>query len=245
MKQFSLMAMLCLFFSLTVSAQTSTYINKTGKVLSLKKAKSTFKASKDQLTISVAKTGGKAETQVNIYVNNKFKAKIEFDNGNYTRTKTKTLNNVKNKNIKVEIVNQSVGNTFKYRLTCKGKNTSSSTAGTNDSNLSTGTSNCPKLVTNKSGTVYAGGPKTFNIKPKCNKLEIKVAKTGGKAETQVNVYINNQFSHQYKIEFDNGNYTRTKTKTLTGVKNKNIKVVIVNQSVANKFKYTFKATQKN
>ena len=212
-------------------SQTITYVNKTGTVYSANPGTSTFKATTDEVTIRLSKTGGKAETQVNIYVNNSFKAKMEFDNGNYTRTLTRTLKGVKNKTIKIKIVNQSVANKFQYRLLCTG--------------VKPPVSQCPKVVQNFSGTVYAAGPKNFTIKPKCNKLEIKVAKTGGKAETQVNVYINNQFQQAYKMEFDNGNYTRTITRTLQNVKNKTVKVTIVNQSIANKFQYRFTATQKN
>lgn len=209
-------------------SSTITYVNKTGKVYSANPGSSKFTATTDEVTIKVSKTGGKAETQVSVYVNGVFTKKIEFDNGRYTSTKTKTISGVRNKEVKVKIVNQSLANTFSYRLVCTGVETNV----------------CPKVLENYNGTVYAGGPKRFTLTPKCGNLELRVSKTGGKAETQVSVYVNNVFQQNKKMEFDNGRYSKTKTVTLHDVMNKTVRVEIVNQSVTNKFKYRFTAVQK-
>ena len=75
----------------------------------------------EDVNVRLKKTGGKARAQVNIYVNGHLTKKIKFDNGDYTTDyKTRKLTNVKGKNIKVEIVNQSVGNTFSYDLKLEG-----------------------------------------------------------------------------------------------------------------------------
>ena len=209
-----------------------TYINKSGTVYSARPGSASFRATTDEVTIKVTKTGGQAETQVNIYVNNRLTKKMEFDNGRYSnKAVTRVLKGVKNKNIQVKIVNQSVTNTFKYKLLCTGDQPAGSL--------------CPKVIEKFSGTVYSVRPRAFTLKPQCNDLLLKVAKTGGKAETQVNVYVNGRFQHAHKLEFDNGNGTRTRTTTLRNVKGRTVKVEIVNQSATNTFKYTFTATQQN
>lgn len=205
-----------------------TYVNKTGKVYSPSPGSAKFTSTTDEVTIKVTKTDGRAETQVNIYVNGVFTKKMEFDNGNYSNTtKTRTITGTKGKEVKVTIVNQSVGNTFSYRLVCTGKQ------------------ECPSDLENTSGTVYAAGPKTFTLRPDCDRLVIEVEKTGGRAETQVNVYVDNVFKQKKKMEFDNGLNTKTERRTIFNAAGKTVKVEIVNQSVANTFKYKFKATQKD
>lgn len=214
------------------ATQTVRFVNKTGTVYSANPGRATFKATTDKVIIKLTKTGGKAETQVNIYVNNRFSKKMEFDNGNYSgRSYTRTLTGVKNKTIKVEIVNQSVANTFKYSLVCTGEKPA--------------VPNCPKVVLNKTGKVYSVRPGTHTVRPTCNNLEIKLQKTGGRAETQANVYINGRFQQSAKMEFDNGPAKPSRTKLLRGVRGKTVKIEIVNQSVGNTFDYRLTCTQKN
>ena len=75
-----------------------------------------FEAHYNRVDIKIRKTGGRARTQVNIYLNNVYQGHITFENGDYKRTETYSLNNAKGKMVKVEIVNQSVTNRFDYRL---------------------------------------------------------------------------------------------------------------------------------
>ena len=75
-----------------------------------------FEAHYNRVDISVLKTGGRARTQVNIYLNNVYQGHLTFENGDYKRIQTYSLNNAKGKMVKVEIVNQSATNRFDYKL---------------------------------------------------------------------------------------------------------------------------------
>lgn len=115
----------------------------------------------------------------------------------------------------------------------------------NQTSTSSNFKGCDRSLTKKSGEVFSVAPGILTTIATSNKVTISVKKTGGRAETQVNIYVNNVLKHNKKIEFDNGAYTTAyKNRILTGVKGKNIKVEIVNQSVANSFKYTAKITGK-
>ncbi len=75
-----------------------------------------FEAHYNRVDVSVLKTGGRARTQVNIYLNNVYQGHLTFENGDYKRIETYSLNNAKGKTVKVEIVNQSATNRFDYKL---------------------------------------------------------------------------------------------------------------------------------
>ncbi len=97
---------------------------------------------------------------------------------------------------------------------------------------------CKQVLKSKTGVVYSAAPGILEKRATSNSVTIKVKKTAGRAETQVNIYVNGNLKLNKKIEFDNGNYTTDyKTRVLNGVKGKLIKVEIVNQSVANTFSY--------
>lgn len=95
---------------------------------------------------------------------------------------------------------------------------------------------CTRTLASKSGTVYAGGPVKINLKPTSSSITVKVNKTDGKAQTIVNIYVNNV--RKGYIQFNNGKYTTSKSKTISGVKGKSVRVEVINQSVGNKFKYS-------
>ena len=120
--------------SFTTFAQTCSreLTSKTGTVYSANPGTMTTTATSDQVTIKIRKTGGRAETQVNVYVNNVMQSNpIEYDNGTYIPSgwQSRTLNNVNGKQIKVRIVNQSVGNTFKYQAKINGNSKNITTYG--------------------------------------------------------------------------------------------------------------------
>ena len=119
------------FFS-QVNAQTCPTVlkSKTGKVYSANPGIVKTVAHSSQATVRIKKTGGKAETQVNIYINNVQQPNpIEFDNGPRIAKgwKTRTLSNVDGKEIKVQIVNQSVANTISYKVQIEGESKSITT----------------------------------------------------------------------------------------------------------------------
>ena len=197
----------------------TTLTNRTGTVYSAGPAIQTFTATSDEVTVTVAKTDGRAETQVNIYVNNQFNKKIEFDNGNYTDTKSRTLTGVKNKSIKVEIVNQSVGNTFQYRLTATGEST----------DLGSDSGNLMGQITKTMTTTRACG----------NSVKIKLTRTGGNAKGTVYIYRGNTRVHD---EIWEGNQN-TIEKTFTGSNNQTYRIEVKNISVGNTLKFNMDATQ--
>lgn len=100
---------------------------------------------------------------------------------------------------------------------------------------------CSITLGNKTGEVFSVAPGILQARATSESVTVKVRKTGGRAETQVNIYVNGTLKRAKKIEFDNGNYTtQYKNRVLNNVKGKMIKVEIVNQSVANTFKYNAK-----
>ncbi|MEM9823777.1 MAG: hypothetical protein AAF985_22020 [Bacteroidota bacterium] len=216
------MALFALLLSTTgVEAQcTKTYASKSGTVLAAGPAKIKFKPEANSVTISVNKTGGRAQTIANIYVNNQYRDKIEFSNGRYTREKSKTISGVKNKNVKVEIINQSVGNKFKYSMKAKGQ------AG---SNLGTGTGN-PAPQAKKSVT--------FDRACK-NRVNIKVERREGTARANVFIYHGS-------IKVDDGILDRNQPRinfSLSNSTNKRYRVEVKNVSVGNRIKFRASATQ--
>ncbi len=104
---------------------------------------------------------------------------------------------------------------------------------------------CMQALTKKSGEVFSLAPGILTVRATSNAVTVSIKKTGGRAETQVNIYVNNVLRQNQVIEFNNGSYTTPyKSKLIRGVKGKIIKVEIVNQSVANSFRYTAKITGK-
>ncbi len=85
--------------------------------------KSSKKACKNNATVKVKKTGGKARTTVLVYAANTkngagtLKDSYEFPNGNSKSTKTFNISGVNGKFIRVELKNRSATNRFKYTVT--------------------------------------------------------------------------------------------------------------------------------
>lgn len=81
-------------------------------------------AKNNTVTITLRKTDGKAKTGVTICTTDKRNGKrtvhsYTFNNGNYTRTKTFTISNARNKVISINMRNYSVGNKFKYTISAR------------------------------------------------------------------------------------------------------------------------------
>lgn len=176
MKQIKMMIML-LIITFQVSAQTckSTLIEKTGSVLSAAPGIVKITSKSNDIVVSVLKTGGKAETQINIYVDGQIKSKIEFDNGNYTSNnvpKTRNINGVKGKEIKIEIVNQSVANKFDYNVKIEG---SIKSLMPNDE-IETG-----NLLFNTKKTVLVNGSCTL-------KTKLTIKRVDGNARATITIY---------------------------------------------------------
>jgi len=179
----------------TTIAQTCsrTLTSKSGTVYSANPGTLTTTATSDQVTIRIKKTGGRAETQVNVYVNNVMQSNpIEYDNGTYIPSgwQTRTLNGVNGKQIKVKIVNQSVANTFKYDAKIQGNSNNVTTTGSKVSGRLLGQTN-----------------KTIYTNPSCTgKARIIVRRTDGNARGNIRVWEKNGSSwnllnnHSYTFE---------------------------------------------
>jgi hypothetical protein len=218
----------------TTIAQTCsrTLTSKTGTVYSANPGTMTTTATSNQVTIKIRKTGGKAETQVNVYINNVMQSNpIEYDNGSYKPSgwQTRTLNNVNGKQIKVKIVNQSVANTFKYEAKINGNSKNITTSG----NKVTG-----RLMGQTNKTIYSN--------PSCtNKARIIVRRTAGQARGNIRVWERRGASWAL---LNNHTYTFEKNqdkKIFVVNSNKKLKVELRNVSVGNTLSYVMNALAAN
>lgn len=199
---------------------TKTYATKSGTVMPAGPAKMTFKPDVNTITVEVNKTKGKAQTIVNIYVNNQRKAYMTFTNGKYSKKMTKRVSGVKNKNVRVEIVNQSVGNKFTY---------SAKATGLAGSNLGS-----------ENGNPAPQAQKRVTFDKVCkNRINIKLVRTQGKARANVFIYKGN--TQVWNGIFDK-NDTRL-NKSFSGAAGKTFSVVVKNVSVGNRIRFTASATQ--
>ena len=196
---------------------------KKGKVYSV--APGILKASSkyEDVNVLIKKTGGKARTQVNIYVNGRLTKKIKFDNGDYTTDyKTRKLTNVLDKNIKVEIINQSIGNTFSYDLKLEGVS----------QNLIPRLIRVVGLLYHKSKTIYTNASCT-------GKAKIVFHRIVGNAYVEIKVYEkrgSTYSSSPIKKLRINGN---ERNKTFTVNSSKPLKILIWNISRATVAEFTF------
>lgn len=211
-------------------AQTcpSILLSKSGTALSVRPAVAKKRATTNNVTVRVKKTGGRAETQVNIYINNVIQPpkKMEFDNGNDTPTKVRQLSGVRGKEIKVEIVNQSVGNKFKYKLDIQGRSS--------------------YLAESKTGKLMGQQNKTIITKPSCTgKTEIVVERTNGKARGNIRVW---QKVGANWVAMNNLSETLEKSERIEKIpvnSNKALKIELRNVSVGNTLSYKMYAKVKN
>ncbi len=196
---------------------SKTLSSRSGTVMAGGPAKTTFTSTASEVTISVSKTGGKAQTIVNIYVNNQKRTDIVFNNGNYTDTKKKTISNVNGKSIRVEIVNQSVANKFQYSFKATGE--------TND-------------LGEMQGNLAGQDKKTVTLSTSCdNNVKITVSRTGGTA--RANVFVKLGSNTVKSVVFDKDE-TR-KVITVNNANNKRYTVEVKNVSVGNWFKFEMDA----
>lgn len=176
----------------------------------------------EETFVMVKKDGGKAQTLVNIYVDGQLRDKITFDNGDYTTDwKTKTITGTKNKEVKVDIINQSVGNKFEYAAKLEGV--------------------LPTLMRSggpETGTLLLNTQKTFSTNISCtNRYRIIVTRISGSARATVRAFQNNNQSsplgsitiepNEQKKEFV---VSHTSGVTMFGV-------IIQNLSLTDKFEY--------
>lgn len=101
------------------SAQGCEKVIKTssGTVFGGSPAKASFRPSEKDVLFEIQKIGGRAKVTVQFYVNDQLweDQTITFPSGSQASSKTKRLEGVKGKNIRVQIVNHAVGNKFDYK----------------------------------------------------------------------------------------------------------------------------------
>jgi hypothetical protein len=182
------------------------YLEKTGTVNSVKRSTTTFKSTTDWVTISLSKTGGRAHTIVQIYANNLLKETLEFTAGNSLPGKTYTLTDARGKNIKIEMINKSVANTFQYALKCTGQNT------------------CRQNET--AGTVEGGQSKIYDYTPQCKGTTVRITRTGGRAAGRAEIW--NRAQLVTTLEFPKGVVPDAKWYTFQDVEDSLIRIVIKN-----------------
>ena len=196
-----------------------TLASKDGVVYSVNPGYLTTVARSNKVTVSIKKTGGRAKTIVNIYAGNQLKKRIIFENGDYKTTKQRVLNNVKNKKIKVEIVNQSVGNTFKYTAKINGK----------DIRLTPDR----KAVTGNLGGQFE---KNVRTRYSCTgKVRVIVKRTGGTARATLLIFEGTKTLKSVIFERNQN------TKNFILNANSGIKIKLKNISIGNVFKYKINA----
>jgi len=187
---------------------SSTLKEKTGLVRAAIPAKIKVTPTSSAVTIKIKKTSGRAATQVSFYVNGTMRVhKTEqYVNGNYSESdyRSITLGNVQNKEVRVEIVNQSVGNRFGYSLKIDGEtNILSSTGG--------------KLQ----GTLAPQQNKTIFSNASCTgATRMIVRRTNGKARANIRVWE----------QLNNGTWRRMDQHTKTLEKDQDKKIFVVNSS---------------
>lgn len=220
----SLIFVLFLFQGTSTAQCNKILANRSGSVYAAGPAKESFKATGNSVTVKVQKTGGRAQTIVNIYVNNQRKKYISFNNGNYTKTKSVVVPTSPNQNVRVEIVNQSVGNKFEYRLTCTGP--------------------APSSLGSVSGNLVGQAKKTQTFDRVCaskNKINITISRTGGQARGTVIVKKNGR---QIDSKVLNNQQTRMNL-SYSNAGNARYTVELKNVSVGNTLGYRMSASQTN
>lgn len=227
-----LSAMLFVAATFTTTAQTCNkqIKSKTGKVYSAAPGVievSNIKGS--SVTVKIKKTAGKAETQVNFYINGAMQPKVvNFDNGTYKNPKwtVRTFNNVQGKKLTVKVVNQSVANTFSYDCRIIGK-----------------TSNLLNGATRVTGNLAGNTKKTIYTKSGCtNKTKITIVQTSGKARATYRVWAKQANGQWSELLNKNGTIEKAeKSKTIIVNTNKQLKVEVKNVSIGNMFGYRITA----
>ncbi len=225
-----ILALAVLMVGITTNAQscTSTLKTRSGTVMAGGPAKTTFTATSNSVRISVNKTGGKAKTTVNIYANGSFKDRMIFENGRDTPTKAKTITGVSGKSIRVDIVNQSVANKFKYSMKATGSTTNLAIGG------------------RKTGRLLGNQKKTLETNASCtNKTRVTIKRTSGRARGTVRVWrkVGNSWVEHSSDTFERSQPRNEMVLTLNG--NNKFKVELKNISIGNTFSYTMDARVRN
>ena len=224
------LAIVMVCFGLNAQAQTctSTLKSRTGTVMAGGPAKINFTATSNSIKVTIDKTGGKAKTTVNIYANGAFKDRIIFENGRDTPKKSKTITGVSGKNIRVDIVNQSVANKFKYKMTATGSS----------SNLSKTGKQTGKLMGQQKKTIYTNASCT-------NKTKVIIKRTSGKARGTVRVWKKNGNSW---TEYSSDTFERSQPGNQMVINvntSRELKIELKNVSVGNTFGYSMEAKVRN
>lgn len=233
MKTIQFIACLSLFFLFTISpsnviAQTCEKVikSRTGTVYAGGPARTTFTPNESVVTIEIRKKSGRAQTTVNFYIDGQLQLNktLTFQNGNYTDTQSSTLRNVRGREVRVDIVNQSVANKFEYSLKARVQTL---------------------WLGSGKGNIYGQDKKTFTLSVACqNDARITIQRTGGKAKAIINVYTLSGRSLNNGGTVMNRNQSSIRI-PISGIRNQRIRVEVKNVSVANWLKFSMDARNIN
>lgn len=244
-RSFFILALLCLFSNTNMlngasaaladeraANSTKVYLNKNGSITPGKAAIFNFRSTTDQVLVHVIKRGGQAIGWVEVYVDNVFKERLEFSAGSRNLAKDAALIGVKNKSIRIKVINKAGEEAFKYELRSVGNDL--------DKKIRPG-KGCPRGYT--SGTVQAGQPKVMTIRPLCDQIEIVIQRTGGRAAAEAIIYLDNIWTS--KLEFPKGVNT-TQRKKYNPLNGRTIRVEIINKGAqGDTFQYKMQSIQSN
>jgi len=228
---FSLALLIGMSYQITAQTCPTILKEKNGTVYSVNPAIFKETGTSDQTSITIRKTDGRAKTEVYFFVDGVQQGgKMTFSSGQGTRTKSRTVNNTKNKEVKVKIYNRSVSNTFKYNAKIYGEKRSISEAGGPSKGL---------LIGQQKKTIKT-------IDPCTPRTKVIIRRRNGVARATVRVYRHNYGAswslmpaHSYLLEQGDN------SKIFTVETDKKIKVELQNISMGNTFSYTMNALAQN
>lgn len=227
----SIAMLVCMTYQITAQTCPSLLREKNGTVYSVNPASFKETGSSNQTTVEIRKMDGRAKAEVYFYVNNVRQGGVmTFPSGNGRPTLSYTLNNTKNKEVKVKIHNRSVSNTFKYRARFYGEKRSISEAGGPSKGI---------LVGQQKKSIKTNEPCT-------PKTQVIIKRRNGNARATVRIY-RNTYADNWELlpEYSQLLEQRDWEKIFSIETNKRIKVVLQNISVGNTFTYTMNALAKN
>ncbi len=217
-------------FSSTAQTCNTTLKSKSGKVYSASPGVIQVSNIKGKsVTVKIKKTGGKAETQVNFYINGVMQPKVaNFENGSYKNPNwtVRTFPNMQGKSLKVKVVNQSVANTFSYTCRIIGK-----------------TSNLMNGASTVTGNLAGNTKKTIYTKSGCtNKTKVTIRRTSGKARATYRVWQKMPNGSWSEMLNQNGTIEKTESIQVINIPtNRALKIEVKNVSVGNFFGYRMTA----
>ncbi len=227
----SLAILLGLSYQVTAQTCPSLLREKNGTVYSPSPANFKETGVSNQTTIEIQKTDGRAKAEIYFYVDDVRQGGVmTFNSGNQRGFQRRTLNNTKNKEVKVKIYNRSVSNKFKYTAKIKGEKRSITEKGGPSQGM---------LVGQQKKSIKTNSPCT-------PKTEVIIKRRNGVARATIRVY-RNLYGDNWTLlpQYSDLMEQQDTQRRFTVETSSRIKVELQNISVGNTFSYTMNALAKN